>query len=72
MRVLGSARTAEKMACSTNFFPSPILAKMVAQVDYVVLAAPVTKNTAGFFDEKVFGAMKPKPGWSTSPPARSC
>lgn len=69
MRVFGSARTAKEDGLLDAFFPLSDLATMVAQVDYVVLAAPVTKNTTGFFDEKIFDAMKPE-AWLVDVSAR--
>lgn len=60
MRVLGVRRHPERggVAADAIFGPKDIL-RVLAEADFVVLSAPLTKETHGFIDDAAFRAIKP-------------
>lgn len=60
MRVLGVRRHPEKDGVDTDavFGPSDLHGAL-AEADFVLLALPISRDTAGMFDAKAFAAMKP-------------
>jgi phosphoglycerate dehydrogenase-like enzyme len=59
MHVIGTRRRAEPVDGVKQLYPSDALHEMLAQADYVVVAAPLTPETSGLIDAAAFAAMKP-------------
>jgi phosphoglycerate dehydrogenase-like enzyme len=59
MRVIGMRRRAELPANVDELFTPERLHDMLAQADYLVLAAPLTSETQGLIDAAALSVMKP-------------
>jgi phosphoglycerate dehydrogenase-like enzyme len=60
MRILGVRRHAERPCDAVDrVFPTGEMREMLGECDYVVLAAPMTKETNGFIGAAELAAMKP-------------
>jgi len=60
MRVIGVRRHPERGGENVDaVYGIGDLHKVIGQADFIMLAAPITAETAGFFDEDAIAAMKP-------------
>lgn len=59
MRVVGCRRTMQPTPHVDQLFPCDRIGEMVSEADYVVVAAPLTRQTAGMLGPAEFGAIKP-------------
>ena len=60
MRVLGFSGTARKVENFDRVYRRGELVDVAAELDYLVILAPLTPQTRHFVDEKIFSAMKPQ------------
>jgi phosphoglycerate dehydrogenase-like enzyme len=58
MRVLGSRRTPRTTPCVDRVYGPEKTIEMLAQADFVVVAAPLTRETDGMLGQAEFAAMK--------------
>ncbi|MGE0544946.1 MAG: D-2-hydroxyacid dehydrogenase [Dehalococcoidia bacterium] len=59
MHVIGMRRRAEPIDGVRQLYPPDALHHMLAQADYIVVAAPLTPETDGLLDAAAFAVMKP-------------
>lgn len=58
LKVSGIARSHKTLAGFDGVYPQTELLEHLPNADYVVITAPLTRDTEGLFDEKTFAAMK--------------
>jgi phosphoglycerate dehydrogenase-like enzyme len=59
MRIVGCRRTPRYTPYVDRLYPSGEMRAMLAEADYVAVAAPLTKHTGGMLGPAEFAAMKP-------------
>lgn len=59
MRVLGMRRRPEPIAGIDRLYPRESLHEMLAEADYIVVAAPLTPETEGLIDAAALDALRP-------------
>lgn len=59
MRIVGCRRTARYTPYVDRLYPCDEMRAMLAEADYVAVAAPLTKQTGGMLGPPEFAAMKP-------------
>ncbi|MCS6976463.1 MAG: D-2-hydroxyacid dehydrogenase [Gemmatales bacterium] len=59
MRVVGCRRTTQMTPHVDQLYPCERVKEMVSEADYVVVAAPLTRQTRGMLGPAEFSAMKP-------------
>lgn len=59
MEVMGTARRARADAAFDYVYSQEELPDLLGYADYVIVTAPLTPETEGLFDDRMFGLMKP-------------
>src|SRR5207237_2646681 len=59
MRIVGCRRTSRHAPYVDRLYASGEMREMLGEADYVVVAAPLTKQTGGMLGPAEFAAMKP-------------